>query len=296
MAWHSPDGWLTQGLAPHVSTITITFIITLALPIFVHWYLYRSRAATVTPKFLVLGPSGAGKTALITTLERGAPTATHTSLTPLTIAAPLPATHTPSSARYRSTNDAALRLVPILFTDTPGHGKLRHLALGLITPAPPTPPPTGLIFVVDAAALSSEADNAGLRDAAEYLHDVLLALQRAYERAKSSVAREIPLVVVAGKLDLFTALPAGVVRSLLEAEIGRVRETKARGIVGVGKGGDGLGGEEVVEEGALGGRAEGKFEFGVMEEWGIKVSVVGGNVRGEGPGVTGLWDWVAGQI
>lgn len=66
MAWSDPDSWLTNGLAPYKSTIIIAFIISVLLPILTHLYLYRSVAAVTTPTFLVVGPSGAGKTALVT--------------------------------------------------------------------------------------------------------------------------------------------------------------------------------------------------------------------------------------
>jgi hypothetical protein len=66
MAWYDSDSWLSRAWGPYLSTIIITLIITLTLPILLHYYLYRSRTLTTTPTFLVVGPSGAGKTAFIT--------------------------------------------------------------------------------------------------------------------------------------------------------------------------------------------------------------------------------------
>jgi signal recognition particle receptor subunit beta len=141
-----------------------------------------------------------------------------------------------------------------------------------------------------------------LSDAAEYLHDVLLALQKAYNNAKTSKARETPFLVAANKLDLFTALPAAAVKSTLEREITRIRETRAKGLLGVGTlgKGEGLGGND--EEGdeereVLGGTSEGDFKFAAMEEWNVMVDVVGGNALGEeSPGVEGFWEWIGAQL
>jgi signal recognition particle receptor subunit beta len=102
---------------------------------------------------------------------------------------------------------------------------------------------------------------------------------------------------------LFIALPGPLVRAALEREIGRIRESRARGLAAVERVGEGLGsGEggmrEEEEEEALGGTAEGKFNFEVMKEWNVHIDVVGGSVIGEGESgdVEGWWDWVAAQL
>lgn len=225
----------------------------------------------------------------------------------MTIEAHLPARATPHSARYRSPHDHEARAPkPILFTDTPGHGKLRAAALAALTD--PRAPPTAAIFVVDAAGLSSAGGASGLADAAAYLHDALRALQR---RAKAGAApRPAPVLVAANKQDLFTALPAPLVRAALEAEIGRLRESRARGLAAAETGGkgEGLGGgegaeRELDEEEPLGGSAEGKFDFGALEEYNIHVQVIGGSAKsedgaddGNGHGLDAWWDWVAAQL
>jgi signal recognition particle receptor subunit beta len=166
-----------------------------------------------------------------------------------------------------------------------------------------------VIFVVDAANISAgdDGDAAALRDAAGYLHDVLMVLQRAYTGAKSSKYASVPVLVAANKMDLFTALPAPLVKAALEKEITRLRATRARGIAAVGKVGkgegldaansddEGLGDDEAEVLG--GGDAESKFTFEQMDEWGVDVLVTGGNVTGEeGPGVEGWWEWIAGLL
>ena len=62
----SLQDWLTWSFSPSISAMIITFLVALLLPISIHVYLYRSRASTVIPAFLVVGPSGAGKTSLLT--------------------------------------------------------------------------------------------------------------------------------------------------------------------------------------------------------------------------------------
>ena len=67
MAWHDQDSWLTAAFSPNLTTILITFIVALGLPIILHTFLYRKAAAAATlPTFLLVGPSGGGKTAFTT--------------------------------------------------------------------------------------------------------------------------------------------------------------------------------------------------------------------------------------
>lgn len=100
------------------------------------------------------------------------------------------------------------------------------------------------------------------------------------------------MLVAANKQDLFTALPAQLVRKNLEREITKVRDTRAKGLLDSGVGGD----EDEEEREWLGEGGEGAFEFRQMEECGVEVQVVGGNVRAEGdeaPHVQNWWAWVA---
>jgi signal recognition particle receptor subunit beta len=67
MAWHDKDGWLTAALSPTPTAILITLAIALLLPVLLHAGLYRKAAkAADKPTILLLGPTGAGKTALTT--------------------------------------------------------------------------------------------------------------------------------------------------------------------------------------------------------------------------------------
>lgn len=150
--------------------------------------------------------------------------------------------------------------------------------------------------MLDAAQL---ADEAGLTEAAEYLHDVLLSLQKRYTNATSSKGpKEIPVLIAANKMDLFTALPEHLVRNSLEKAITEIRNNRAKALR---DGGAALsGGEDEVDEEKewLGEGGEGAFSFEQMGESRTSVEVVGGNVVGgkAGPGLDGWWKWIAEQL
>jgi signal recognition particle receptor subunit beta len=71
MAWYDQDSWLTAAFSPNLTTILITIIVALGLPIILHSILYRHAAAAAQlPSFLLVGPSGSGKTAFATLVTR----------------------------------------------------------------------------------------------------------------------------------------------------------------------------------------------------------------------------------
>ncbi|KAF2999792.1 hypothetical protein E8E13_006072 [Curvularia kusanoi] len=294
MAWYDEDSWLTQALSPNLSTILVTLAVALLLPIALHSFLYRKAASAAgLPTFVLVGPSGAGKTAFTMLTERGTVPTTHTSTAPLSIEALLPDPHIPASSNYRSPGDPAFeRARRFIILDTPGHGKLRSYSTNTLADPKNV---RGIIFVVDAAAIDEEA---GLNEAAEYLHDVLLSLQKRYTDAKTSKGpKEIPVLVAANKMDLFTALPATSVKSKLEKAISAVRNNRAKALRDAGAK---LSGEDDVDEEKewLGEGGEGSFDFDQMREIGTTVDVVGGNVsQGRNAGdVAGWWSWIGEQL
>ncbi|KAL8971457.1 MAG: hypothetical protein Q9183_001047 [Haloplaca sp. 2 TL-2023] len=285
MSWLNPLSFLPE---PSPIALVISFLLIFSIPLLLHLVIYRTTSDTL-PTVVLVGPSGAGKTSLLTLLERGRPAATHTSQTPSTVEVSLPVKTPVASSRFRSPNDPTWEVTQkFLVQDTPGHGKLRHYAVDSIGKPQSI---HGIIFVVDAADLSSDT-NDGARQTAEYLHDVLLQLQKQMTDSKTSKARkEMPVLIAANKLDLFTALPAPLVRSTLESEITKVRKSLSQGLLDSGIGVKDI--DSAEEKDWLGEVGDGKFGFSQMEESNVHVTVSGGNVMGtEGSDVQQWWDWI----
>jgi len=304
---------LTILLDGNPLAILLAFVVTLGLPILLHFVLYRSFASPPISSFILLGPSGAGKTSLLSLLESNSlrlaqtspkpPKATHISQTTTVATVALSPSVPIASNRYRSVNDPSLSeasRTPLKYQllDTPGHGKLRGVhglssletALGSKNSKNK---PKGVVFMVDAAALG-EADGS-LRDAAGYLHDVLFLLQRRVStsgRSAMKASTALPVLVAANKQDLFSALPSGSVRDKLENEIDRIRKSRSRGLMDASEKLN-SGGRE--EEEILGGDdGQGSFTFSQLEEeFGIHVEVVGGAVKadGEADALAGVRRW-----
>ena len=130
----------------------------------------------------------------------------------------------------------------------------------------------------------SRSGGDSLADAASYLHDLLLVLQK---------KRNVAVLIAANKADLFTAVPAGVAKATLEHEITAVRQSRATGLLDSATGAD-----DAVNEDWLGeDEKNGSFTFEQLREANVTVDVVAGNVMGaDGPGVDGWWDWIAAQM
>jgi signal recognition particle receptor subunit beta len=105
------------------------------------------------------------------------------------------------------------------------------------------------------------------------------------------------VLVAANKQDVFTALPAAVVKKRLEEEIGAIRASRSKGLLDSGAKGDDAGIEEEEEEEWLGEYGSKAFGFEQVSEFGVEVVVKGGNVIAEGGEeerrVGDWWDWVA---
>lgn len=136
-----------------------------------------------------------------------------------------------------------------------------------------------------------------MADAGNYLYEVLLGLQRVHE-AKSSPAatagpKTLGLLIAANKSDLFTSLPAQMVRDGLQAEIGRIRDTRSKALLVQSE-------DEEQEREWLGSTGEGPFTFEQMlDAAGVEVKVVSGSVvgsRGQEGDVAGWWAWFAEQL
>ncbi|KUI64934.1 Signal recognition particle receptor subunit beta [Cytospora mali] len=282
-------------MTPSAPVFIIGGLIVLLVPVLMHLWVTKSTAYTVLPSILLTGPSGAGKTSLHTLLERraGGPSGTHTSQTWSAIEL---AVSEDASSSWRDDLDARGAVAnKFLLVDTPGHGKLRHYAHGRLTAeGAQSARLKAVVFVVDAAALSEPA---ALADSAAYLYDVLLALQRRMGSTKTSKAPyAIPVLVAANKTDLFTALPAKLVRNNLEKELGRIRRTRSKGLLDSGVGQDELvaGGDE--GDDWLGEYGSTEFKLDQMREFDTEVDVISGNILGDGPGVDAWWKWMGSRI
>ncbi|KAJ0116551.1 srp receptor beta subunit [Diaporthe amygdali] len=281
-------------MTPSAPVFIIGGLIVLLVPILMHFWVTKSTTYTVLPSILLTGPSGAGKTSLHTLLERRAsPSETHTSQTWSTIEL---AVSEDGGSSFRDDLDAAGATAnKFLLVDTPGHGKLRHYAHGRLTAeGTQSTKLKAVVFVVDAAALS-EPDV--LADTASYLYDVLLALQRRMGSTRTSKAPyAIPVLVAANKADLFTALPAKLVRSNLEKELGRIRRTRSKGLLDSGAAADGSGPGLDDADDWLGEYGSADFKFDQMREFDTEVDVVSGNIIGDGPGIDAWWKWIGSRI
>lgn len=127
---------------------------------------------------------------------------------------------------------------------------------------------------------------------------MLLRLQKRYTDAQSSKGPpEIPVLVAANKMDLFTALPASLVAIQLEKAISEVRRRRAKALRDAGTVLNGGADSEVDEDKEwLGEGGDGAFAFAMMAESGVSVEVRGGNVVGKeeqgGVGVGAWWAWI----
>ena len=203
-----------------------------------------------------------------------------------------------ASSKYRSVNDPSSQTQKqFLLVDTPGHGKLRINAFEKIVNPHEL---RGIIFIVDSANLTTSnygnSKSDGLKEAAEFLHDILLQLQTRLITSKSSRApKEMPILIAANKLDLFTALPALLVKNALEREITKVRSSRAKGLLASGVGMSDT--DLDCETDWLGDGGEGPFEFSQMRAVNVFVTIEGGCVLGaDTVDVKKWWDWIGSHL
>lgn len=274
-------------LEPSPAVMVLGILIIIGAPLILHMILASSATYTVPPTVLLLGPSGAGKTALLTLLERGSGASdTHTSRATQSVELNA-STDADQRMSYRNHDDSSGTYTKFLLIDTPGHGKLRNVAMGKLSR---TDKLKAVVFAVDASALG---EHDFLAPTAQYLYDVLLALQKK-ATSKGKDKASVPVLIAANKMDLFTALPASMVRSNLEAEITRIRASKSKGLLDTGVGIDDIGSEE--HDGWLGEYGSEKFTFAQMQEFDVDVDVVAGSVTSEKADVDKWWWWIAQRV
>lgn len=64
--WDSVRGIATLLLSGNLTAIVIAVTVAFGVPILLHYFFYRAAASPPSSNFLLLGPSGAGKTAFTT--------------------------------------------------------------------------------------------------------------------------------------------------------------------------------------------------------------------------------------
>ena len=293
--------YLTFLLEPRYSTVALSLLIALTLPVLFHILLYGSKSSSRTFSFVLMGTSGSGKTCLLSTvrtlcnpvsqvltlckLKYGQPLSTFMSRSPTSSEIRLEKSG--SDPDHQSSGDSSSPLHDhCRVIDTPGHGKFRNDALASLTNLAKI---KGVIYCVDAA--DSLNGGSGIQDAAAYLHDVLFKLQNhASSSSTSKVPGTVSVLIAVTKLDLFTALPLhGVVRAL-EIEISRVRDMRSRGLldsaVSEGRSLD-------TDHGWLGDSDQPNFHFSQLANFNIEVTAIGGFCFGEdGPSVEAWQQWI----
>lgn len=184
-----------------------------------------------------------------------------------------------ASNKYRTESDPSMSgRKRFLLLDTPGHGKLRETSLAHVAPKEIR----GVIFVLDSSL-------ANLHETASYLYDVLLHVQRRVEASRSQKAFRV--LLACNKSDLFTALPPTRIQELLEEELGKLRNTRSKGVLDVEEG------EEGTEKQWLGegGSGDGPLSLESLAESGMEIEVLSGSVEND-QWKDPLGKWIGGAL
>ncbi|KAK9466631.1 signal recognition particle receptor beta subunit-domain-containing protein [Lipomyces arxii] len=183
----------------------------IAIAYFSYEVLFRKSKgiAASQPTFLIAGPSGSGKTSLYALLRYGERATTVPSIEPNMTAKFRPPGLPESAKSY-------------VLVDSPGHQKLRHYMFSTLDTSTTARTMHGIVFVVDASAMSRPEK---LREAAEYLGAILRKTNRRRGGAD--------ILVAANKSELFTAVPAKRLKTLMENELDKLAKSKANSVMGV---------------------------------------------------------------
>lgn len=280
--------WIESTKGVHTTEIAVAVLVVFTVPLLLHFAIFRSAGRKCLPSIVLLGPCDSGKSSLLALLDGARNTKTYTSQLPTPLELSLPDHKAVGSTKYRSVNDpTSIAGRKFVLTDTPGHGKLRHYALDRISALQAL---SGVIFMVDAASLTTSSEI--LRHTTEYLYDTLLTLKKRAELMNNKTT--IPVLIAANKMDLFTALPAPLVKKTLEDEISKIQASKSKGLLGSGMEVDDEATNEkedwLVEKGSS------NFKFSQMDEFDISVEIHGGHISGDKPSIDYWLVWISERL
>ncbi|KAK6501625.1 hypothetical protein TWF481_009460 [Arthrobotrys musiformis] len=266
------------GFPVSLPILVISLLAVIIIPIVLGKLLASGSKSGPSSVILLAGPRDAGKTSLLLYLQEKTLVPTQTSTTPATIKL------SPSVLSPTDSQDEGTSTKPFHIRDTPGHSKLRNTAINTIVQ--PTESCIGVVYVIDSAVLSIQAR---VTETAEYLYDLLLAIQKRYATLSetSTSAESVPLLIACNKNDLFTALPSAKISNLLQAELSRMKETKRKGLLNAGAGEN----DDEDLDFVLGDAASDQITWEGLKEFGVDVSVQSGSVKGGA--VDGWTSWMS---
>ncbi|KAK6543843.1 hypothetical protein TWF694_000571 [Orbilia ellipsospora] len=260
--------WEILGFPVSFPVLIISLLAVILIPILLSRVFVSKPKAGPSTVFLLTGPRDAGKTSFLLHLEEKTLVATQTSTAPATIK------FSPAALEATKSEDGQddISGKPFHLKDTPGHPKLRSIALTNITDT--TASCIGILFIIDSAVLSAQPR---LTDTVEYLYEVLLAIQKRYSvLSETTTSTElIPLLIACNKNDLFTALPSSKISLLLQSELGRMKETKRKGLMNAGAGDD----DDEDLDRVLGDENSDLITWENLKEFGADISVQSGSIK-----------------
>ncbi|KAF3924844.1 hypothetical protein ABW21_db0204261 [Orbilia brochopaga] len=272
--------WEIAGFSVSLPILFISLIAAVLLQLVLS-RLVSSKAQDSPSSFILLaGPRDAGKTSFLLYLQERSLIPTQTSTASATVKLPTNVLH--QIDRDNGDEDTGSRQ-SFHLKDTPGHPKLRSQALESINLAQKSC--KGIIFMLDSAVLSSQPR---LTDTVEYLHELLLVIQKQWLSITSSSKMSLdpmPVLIACNKNDLFTALPSAKISSLLETELGRMKETKRKGLLDAGA--DEQDDEDL--DAVLGDGNSDTFTWESLSDLGIEISVESGRIKNAAVGSWISW-------
>ncbi|KAK6358349.1 hypothetical protein TWF730_007693 [Orbilia blumenaviensis] len=265
------------GFTLSLPILVISLLAVVLIPIVLGKLLASGAKSGPSSVILLAGPRDAGKTSLLLYLQEKTLIPTQTSTTPATVRL------SPSALLSADSPDDGSNK-PFHIRDTPGHPKLRSTAINTITQ--PTGSCIGIIYMLDSAVLSTQVR---LTDTAEYLYELLLAIQKRYATlSESTTSTElIPLLIACNKNDLFTALPPAKISNLLQTELSRMKETKRKGLLNAGAGEN----DDEDLDRVLGDERTDQITWDGLKEFGVEVTVQSGSIKSSA--VDGWTSWMS---